>query len=324
MSISSKIGLTFCTIAAFICCPVAAQEVGVASAVRNEVFVKSESDTAPRGAEIGTDIKLKDLVTSGDQSAMQVLLLDETTFTIGPRAEMVIDRFVYDPDAQGGEMTATVAKGAFRFMSGKTAKNPENVRVNTPVASMGIRGTIVEGAVGQDAIERLSGLEDQFQGVPRGPDATLIVLRGPSSTTGSNLTREGAVDITTTSGTVTLTRANSAIFIPAADIPIIGPFPLPEQTVRSFGEQVVSTPTGAPVAPLPDVETPAASVVVEEEPIELNVQDPEEENVVDRPTIDCPIADGIPVTDGGLILGGDPDQTFDDFGSIDFGLDCTE
>lgn len=303
---------------------VSAQDVGIASAVRNEVAVKSESEEAGRAAEVGTDIRLNDIITSGESSALQVLLLDETVFTVGPNAEMVVDTFVYDPNSDAGEMTATVAKGAFRFMSGKTSKNPGNVRIDTPVASMGIRGTIVEGAVGEDAIKQISGLDDQFQDVPVGPDATIFVLRGPSDTTGDNLTREGSITISTSSGEVTITKTNSAIFIPAPGAPVIGPFPLPPQAVQSFGQQVVSTPNGPPVSPVPDIEIPPATVVVEEEPVNPEPQDPEEEQVVERPTIDCPVTNGIPVTGPGIILDGDPDQVFDDFGTPEFGLDCVE
>lgn len=300
---------------------VAAQEIGKASAVRNEVAVKSQDEDEGRKAEVGTDIKMRDLITSGDNSAMQVLLVDETVFTVGPRAEMVVDEFVYDPERDAGEMTATIAKGAFRFMSGKTAKNPENVKLDTPVASMGIRGTIVEGAVGEDAVRQLSGLEDQFQGVPTGPNSTLIVLRGPGQSTGNNLTREGEVTVTTNDGqTVVLTRTNTAVFIPGPNMAPIGPFPLPQGTVQSFGATMVSVPTDTPVTPVPDIEIPAAATVVEEEPFLPEPQDPEEENVVDRPTVDCPIANGIPVTGPGVILNGDPGQVYDDFGL----LDCVE
>ena len=295
----------------------AAQEIGKASAIRNEVSVQSEDEDTSRAAAVGTGIKMRDLITSGDNSAMQMLLVDQTVFTVGPRAELVVDEFVYDPESDAGEMTARVTKGAFRFMSGRTAKNPENVRIETPVASMGIRGTIVEGAVGEDAVRQLSGLEGQFEGVPTGPEATILVLRGPSTTTGDNLTREGEVTITTPNGTVTLTRTNSAVFIPGPGAAPIGPFPLPQQAVQSFGQQVVSVPTGEPVSPVPDIQIPQSNVVVEEEPVEPEPQEPEEENVVERPTMACPVLDGIPVTDGGLILDGGQGGVIDDFGSLE-------
>ncbi|MEM9234264.1 MAG: hypothetical protein AAGA69_08505, partial [Pseudomonadota bacterium] len=73
--------LTLGFIAATAITGVLAQDVGVASAVRNDVAVKSENEETSRAAEVGTDIKLNDLITSGEGSAMQVLLLDETVFT---------------------------------------------------------------------------------------------------------------------------------------------------------------------------------------------------------------------------------------------------
>lgn len=299
-----------------------AQDVGVASAVRNDVSLERAAEV--NSVQVGSDIQMRDLIKSGDNSALQMLLLDETTFTVGPKAEIVVDKFVYDPDAGTGEMAATVARGAFRMMSGKTARNPENVSVDTPVASMGIRGTIVEGAVGLDAVERLAGLDRQFQGVQRGPNATLIVLRGPSSTNGGNLTREGAVEVRTPQEVVTLTRTNTAVFIPAEGAPMIGPFPLPPETVKDFGELMVSIPDSDPVFPVPGVDRPDTGKIIEDEPFREETRSPEGESIVDRPTLDCPVTDGIPVTGPGLLLGGDPNQTFDDFGTPDFGLACLE
>lgn len=295
----------------------AQQDVGVASAVRKDVSVKSLNEELGRAAAVGTDIKLNDLITSGDDSAMQVLLLDETMFTVGPRAEMVVDEFVYDPNTDAGEMTASVTRGAFRFMSGRTAKKPENVEINTPVASMGIRGTIAEGAVGRDAIEQLTGLTGQFADITPGPNATVIALRGPGEGSANNLTREGAIIVTLADGrTVTLTKVNTAVYIPGENQSPIGPFPLPEQSIRVLGELTVSVPSGPPVDPVPDIEIPSLGAI-QDEPVDPLPPTPEDDQIVDRPTLECGITDGIPVTGPGLNLGGSNGQTIDDFGSIE-------
>ncbi|MEM9234104.1 MAG: hypothetical protein AAGA69_07695, partial [Pseudomonadota bacterium] len=117
---------------------------------------------------------------------------------------------------------------------------------------------------------------------------------------------------------------NSAVFIPGPGAPMIGPFPLPPQTVGSFASTLGSTPDGPSINPVPGIDIPPAIVVVEDEPVGPEPREPEEEQVVERPTIDCPVTDGIPITDGGIILDGDPDQIFDDFGTPEFGLDCVE
>lgn len=298
-----------------------AQKIGINAVVVNDVKIKTEADTDARAAATGDDVALGDTITSGDESSLQVMLLDETTFAVSANAELVVDKFVYDPDRGTGEMAASVAKGAFRFMSGRTARNPRNVEIDTPVASMGIRGTIVEGAVGREAVERLSGLENQFEQVNVTQDATLIVLRGPSAESEA-LNRTGEVTVTTRFGSRTLTTPNSAVFIPGPDTPIIGPFPLPKQTVASFGQAITKEPTGQSVNPVPSIEIQPVQQL-EEVPLPP-LPEPEEEQVIDRPTIDCPVIDAVPITDGGLILDQDPTQLFDDFGTIELGVACLE
>ncbi len=55
---------------------------------------------------------------------MQILLLDETVFTLGSGARLTIDEFVFDPSTQSGSVTTQITKGAFRFLSGgKLAKS---------------------------------------------------------------------------------------------------------------------------------------------------------------------------------------------------------
>lgn len=129
----------------------AGQKAGVAAAVNGPVtriaYANVEGGKAAEGAvgkniTSGDPILLGDLIRSGPDSSMQILLLDQTTFTVGPNSEMVIDKFVYDPETGKGELAATTLKGTFRFISGKiAAKDPTAVTIKTPVATMGIRGT---------------------------------------------------------------------------------------------------------------------------------------------------------------------------------------
>src|SRR3546814_16097828 len=72
----------------------------------------------------------------------QVLFVDQSSLTVGPNAEVVIDRFVYDPDRTTGELVVSVTKGVFRFVGGKiSASNGATIR--TPTAKLGIRGSVV-------------------------------------------------------------------------------------------------------------------------------------------------------------------------------------
>jgi hypothetical protein len=68
---------------------------------------------------------------------------DDTKVQISDNSKLVIDDFVYDPKAKsGGKLAVKVALGTVRYASGQIAKtNPQNVSVNTPSATIGVRGT---------------------------------------------------------------------------------------------------------------------------------------------------------------------------------------
>ena len=206
--------------------PVFAQAVGVNAAVRNKVVIRGAGTNKVRPAVVRERVILNDEVRTGAASQLQILLLDRTTFTVGANARVAVDRFVYDPAANSRSTEVSVAKGAFRFMSGRNLRRPSGpVSVRTPVATIGVRGTIFEGVVGEDAI-RIAGREAAVGKVKAKKDeASLIVLRGPGPRTQGD-TRPGAVDVTVGDRTVVLDRPGLALYAPRVGAPPIGPFPI--------------------------------------------------------------------------------------------------
>lgn len=130
----------------------AAEQAGVSAAVRGEVALSREQAAVGRQVVSGEPILLDDAIRSGPHSGMQLLLLDETVFTIGPESEIVIDQFVYDPKTSAGRLSAEVTKGVFRFVTGRIAReNPADMNVRLPSGTLGVRGTIVAGRVDDTA-----------------------------------------------------------------------------------------------------------------------------------------------------------------------------
>ncbi|MCC7049985.1 MAG: FecR domain-containing protein [Alphaproteobacteria bacterium] len=124
------------------------QQAGVTAAVRGRVEIAVAVGAVGREAKSGEPVYLGNRVKSGPESGLQILLLDQTTFTIGPDSELVIDEFVYDPAKGSGKVTASVVKGVFRFVTGQVAKNnPADMLVKMPIGTIGIRGTIAMGSV---------------------------------------------------------------------------------------------------------------------------------------------------------------------------------
>lgn len=203
--------------------------VGSVAALRNQVSVRAAPAAAPRPATLGQRMALGNQVQTGNQSHMQLLLLDRSSFTVGQNARLTIDRFVYDP--AGGSFSATVAKGALRFMSGGV-HGKGGAQIRTPIATIGIRGTIVDAVVGDDALD-IARHEPALNGA-RGSDpatASLIVLRGP----GPRDRRPGAISVTAGGKTVDLDRPLLALYVPGPGQPPIGPF-----TISLSGQAILN------------------------------------------------------------------------------------
>jgi hypothetical protein len=118
-----------------------ADKVGVAAAVH--------PDAVSQGTEvkIGNSIFYNQRINTTGNGLVQVLLVDGSTFTVGPGSDLVIDKFVYDPNKNTGEVVATLGKGVLRFVGGKISKNEGGVTVNTPDGALAIRGGMFQGNV---------------------------------------------------------------------------------------------------------------------------------------------------------------------------------
>ena len=218
----------------------AASTVGINAAIRNKVVVRAPSDAAPRAAILKARVSLGDQVQTANASMLQILLLDRSNFTVGSNARVTIDRFVYDPQRSASAVGASVAKGAFRFISGRSIHNmPGKTAITTPVASIGVRGTIFEGVVGADAV-RIAAREAAAAGGKVDPEtATLIVLRGPAATPTEP---GGAIDVTAFGETIALDRPGMALFIPGPNQKPIGPFNLSDPGLLALHDLLRTTP----------------------------------------------------------------------------------
>jgi len=197
-------------------------------------------DTSLRPAQLREKVSLGDQVTSGPNSALQVLLIDKSMFTVGANARMTFDRFVYDPNRGTSEVAASVARGAFRFMSGKTTPNARKT-INTPVGSIGVRGTIVEGVIGPDVLEILGG-EAGLPALGGDPENMgLIVLRGPSRKT-SGFDKPGLIDVSSGDQIIPLEHPGQAVL--SVGGLLFGPFDISDAAFAKLSFLLRTAPTG--------------------------------------------------------------------------------
>ena len=143
------------------------QLVGIVGAISGTV------KTETRQLKAGDKIYLNETILAGAGSGTQILLLDQSTFTIGEDSEVVMDTFVFDPSTNDGKIVASVKQGSLKVISGLISKkNPDSLTVEVPEGTLGSRGT-------------------EFQTiVSKGKTDTLLVGPGKNNTLGM---RPGAV-----------------------------------------------------------------------------------------------------------------------------------
>ncbi|TVR80903.1 MAG: hypothetical protein EA405_09585 [Rhodospirillales bacterium] len=93
--------------------------------------------------DVGDPVFADDLVSTAADSAIGIVFVDGTVVSLGGSSRIVLDELVYDPGGASGALTFSVVEGVFVFVSGAVAKTgPDAMVIETPVASIGIRGTV--------------------------------------------------------------------------------------------------------------------------------------------------------------------------------------
>ncbi|MGB0410467.1 MAG: FecR domain-containing protein [Pikeienuella sp.] len=168
--------------------PAQSAEVGVLAAVNRDMTGARPSE-APRQIFLQDKLVSNEKIESSADGGGQVLFLDQTSLTITKNSQIILDKYVYDPASESGEMGISVLKGAMRIVGGRiTKKKPALIR--TPSATIGIRGGIGNVTVrpdGSTVYMHVAGISSTIEGVG---DEVLTI------------TREGGVAVVQDSGEV--------------------------------------------------------------------------------------------------------------------------
>jgi hypothetical protein len=104
--------------------------------------VENQAQVDGQPAAVGTIVHANDTVSTGAKARLQVTFRDQTNLTLGENASVVIDRYVFDPDAGIGEAALNATKGAFRLATGRLSEMPnKNIKVQTSFGALAVRGT---------------------------------------------------------------------------------------------------------------------------------------------------------------------------------------
>ena len=93
-------------------------------------------------AKIGLDLYQYDTLRTGSDGSIGVIFNDDTSLSLGPGSMLVIDEFVFAPKQGKYSIALRMIKGTVAYFSGLISKlAPDSAHIETPTASIGIRGT---------------------------------------------------------------------------------------------------------------------------------------------------------------------------------------
>jgi len=96
--------------------------------------------------QIDAPLHLDDTVMTAADTRLEITFVDGTTLTLGEKASITLDSYVYTPTQTGNQLAVSVVQGAFLFVSGQMGKQADrDMSVRTAYATIGIRGTTFWG-----------------------------------------------------------------------------------------------------------------------------------------------------------------------------------
>jgi hypothetical protein len=133
-------------------------------------------------------------VETVENGALHLRFRDGTEFRLGPASRAILDTFVYNPDTNNGEMALSLVRGTFRYISGRM--NKQNIRLLTPSAAIGLRGTDIFVHVAEDGTTSLGVREGVavINGAAVSARQQAIVARGGAPVVGSQPALGNTVD----------------------------------------------------------------------------------------------------------------------------------
>ena len=108
--------------------------------VAGDAVIVRGTSTVP--AQNGAAVYQSDGLRTGKDGRVGITLSDDTQVSIGPGSEVRLDSFVYDPGQGQLALVLKFIRGTAAYVSGQIAKlAPDAVRLETPAAIVGVRGT---------------------------------------------------------------------------------------------------------------------------------------------------------------------------------------
>jgi hypothetical protein len=110
--------------------------------------------------KVGDVVYLGDVVQTGANGRVGINFTDGTSFNLSSNARMALTEYVYDPTGKSNSSLLSLTKGSFTFVAGNIAKTGD-MKVDTPVATMGIRGTTPHIEISDDGTVKFDTLIEE-------------------------------------------------------------------------------------------------------------------------------------------------------------------
>ena len=117
-----------------------AADIGLVKVAKGSVQIQRGAAKVP--ATVGTGIQASDVILTGADGAAGITFTDNSLVSVGPNSVFAIDKYAFDTTTHQGEFEGNLKQGRLAAVSGKMVKqSPESMKIRTPSAIMGVRGT---------------------------------------------------------------------------------------------------------------------------------------------------------------------------------------
>ena len=170
------------------------------------------------------DILFKDTLETA-QGRMKVMFLDETNLSLTEHSEVTIDEYIFDPNPTKSKLAMSFVQGTARFATGRLGLVPkENIVINTPTATIGVRGTVFTTTV--DELGR----------------SLVILLPETECTIDGDCSPSGEITVTNDGGQVVLSEAYAATMVSSFDNAPMTPVVLENITILQIDNMFIVSP----------------------------------------------------------------------------------
>jgi hypothetical protein len=116
-------------------------------------------------ATVGDFVYRGDVIQTGPDGKLGICFADGSSFSVSNNARMELNEFAYDPHGHSNSSLISLTKGTFTFIAGNIA-HTGNMKVDTPVGTMGIRGTAPRVEILNDGSVKFSTLIEKSSSIP--------------------------------------------------------------------------------------------------------------------------------------------------------------